>query len=151
MFPDNCKPEAHNPGTVTLSGEGPWTVSLEGVFTDEDSMESAIVKTVTGVSDPEAFEAKIVNGDLVVTPIDLNGHENASVDIKANSNGEIVTLTLELKFMSSGVSSIRNDDSNGEPIYFSLSGMRLKTRPSASGIYLKKEGNKVQKIIIIEQ
>lgn len=111
VFPDNYPPEAHNPGTVTLNGDGPWTVSLDGVFTDYDSMESAIVKTVTGNSDPDAIEAKIVDGNLEISPKNLSDKKDFTIDIKANSNGQVVTLPLQVSLGSSGISEVTFDKS----------------------------------------
>lgn len=111
VFPDNYMPEVHDPGVIALDGAGPWTVSLDGVFTDFDSMESAIVKTVTGVSDPDAIEAKIVNGDLLLeAKKPIEGGEY-TIDIKANSNGEIVTLPLCVSITSAGIEDVVSENS----------------------------------------
>lgn len=111
VFPDNYAPEAHNPGTVSLSGEGPWPVSLDGVFTDYDSMESAIVKTVTGNSDPDAIDARIVDGNLEIAPKNLSGKKDFTIDIKANSNGQFVSLPLQVRLGSSGINEVDFDKS----------------------------------------
>lgn len=111
VFPDNYAPEAHNPGTVSLSGEGPWTVSLDGVFTDYDSMESAIVKTVTGNSDPDAIDARIVDGNLEIAPKNLSDKKDFTIDIKANSNGQVVSLPLQVSLGSSGINEVDFDKS----------------------------------------
>ena len=146
VFPDNCGPVAHGPGEITLEGNGPWTLTLEDLFTDEDSMEAAIVKTVTGVSDPEAFSARFVNGKLVITPRSLSGISTGSVDIKANSNGQLASLTLNIKFPSAGMEAIEADQS--AICYYSLDGHLLNARPEAPGVYICKSGNRVSKIMI---
>lgn len=109
VFPDNYTPEAHDPGVVSLGGEGPWTISLDGVFTDYDSMESAIVKTVTDVSDPETIEARIVNGNLYVATKKTVERGTFTVTVKANSNGEIVSLPIQLRIDKSGIDNIVMD------------------------------------------
>lgn len=146
VFPDNCVPEVHDPGTVTLDGPAPWTVPLKDVFTDEDSMEAAIVKTVTGVSDPDAFSAKIVNGDLVITPIAIKAPATGSIHIKANSNGLIADLTLNVKFNSSGMDPVESDAEAEK--YYTLDGRCLPSRPDKPGVYIVRSNSTSRKFII---
>lgn len=146
VFPDNCAPEVHDPGVVALEGSGPWTIPMTGVFTDDDSMEAAIVKTVTAVSNPDVFSAKIVNGDLVVTPVDLSGISTGTIDIKANSNGLIADLTLTVQFPSSGINGSVSEDSKEQ--YYSLDGTILPGRPDKAGVYVLRKGSRTHKIFI---
>lgn len=146
VFPDNYAPVAHDPGVISLEGQGPWTVSLADSFTDEDSMEAAIVKTVTAVSDPHGFSAGIINGDLVITPIDLAGISSGSIDIKANSNGLIADLTLKVKFPSSGIDGVASDESVER--YYSLDGQVMPGRPDRPGVYILRTNSETRKVLV---
>lgn len=162
VFPDNYAPVAHNPGEIALKGSGPWEVSLQGYFTDADSMESAIVVSVTGVSNPDAFTAMMLHGKLIITPVALNGLQSGTINLKANSNGRIVTMPLQVRFPSSGIGMIESDDAQtNEPdgtqapgsdgtraIYYTLDGQKLSSRPSKPGIYILRTLSSTRKIIV---
>lgn len=153
VFPDNYSPEAHNPGEVVLDGPAPWSIALQGLFTDADSMESAIVVSVTGVSEPEAFSAVVENGNIVITPVALNGLRNGTINLKANSNGELATMSLSVRFPSSGIDMINSDNiqtvqSYSQAIYYTLDGQELSSPPSKPGIYILRTSSSTRKIIV---
>ncbi|MDE5869399.1 MAG: DUF5074 domain-containing protein, partial [Muribaculaceae bacterium] len=72
VFPDLEMPIAHNPGVISVSAAEPTTVNLDGVFTDADSMEAAIVKSIIGISNPEEFKATILDGNLEIIPLHVS-------------------------------------------------------------------------------
>lgn len=144
VFPDNEEPVVHNPGVILVSSVEPTTVNLNDMFTDADSMESAIVKSVVDVSNPAEFTARVANGDLVITPIDVTEGSRGFVEVKGNSNGKIATAILDLLFTTSGISEIHVEDA--EEIYFTLQGQRVTKL--GKGVYLHKKGNKIEKIIL---
>lgn len=153
VFPDNHSPEAHNPGEVVLDGSAPWSIPIQGLFTDADSMESAIVVSVTGVSEPEAFSAVVENGNIVITPVALNGLQTGTINLKANSNGELAIMSLSVRFPSSGIdminsNNIQTDQSGLQTIYYTLDGQKLSSRPSKPGIYILRTASSTRKIIV---
>lgn len=146
VFPDNFAPEAHNPGEIVLDGSAPWSIPLQGLFTDSDSMESAIVVNVTGVSDPDAFSAVVENGNIVVMPVNLNGLQSGTINLKANSNGQLASMTLTVRFPSSGIDQIESEDA--QTTYYTLDGQKLSSRPSTPGIYILRTPSSTSKIIV---
>ncbi len=106
VFPDNEYPEVKNLAVQYVNADSPTTISLKDWATDADNLDAAIVKSVAGVSSSD-FAAEIVDGDLVVTPV--NAPEgNQSVEIKVNSNGHIINATIDIAFENSGVDFIEN-------------------------------------------
>ncbi|MDD6228991.1 MAG: DUF5074 domain-containing protein [Bacteroidales bacterium] len=134
VFPDNYAPQAHDPGIMYVSCLAPTRIPVKGLFTDLDTMESAIVVSVTGVSDSDVFSAEVINGDIVTTPLDIRDGESGAIYLKANSNGEIADMTLDVRFSSSGIDDFASDLE--EASYYSIDGQKLYSRPSAPGIYI---------------
>ena len=119
---------------------------MQGLFTDSDSMESAIVVNVTGVSDPDAFSAVVENGNIVVMPVNLNGLQSGTINLKANSNGQLASMTLTVRFPSSGIDQIESEDA--QTTYYTLDGQKLSSRPSTPGIYILRTPSSTSKIIV---
>ena len=134
VFPDNYAPQAHDPGIMYVSCLAPTRIPFKGLFTDLDTMESAIVVSVTGVSDSDVFSAEVINGDIVTTPLDIQDGESGAIYLKANSNGEIADMTLDVRFSSSGIDDFASDLE--EASYYSIDGQKLSSRPTAPGIYI---------------
>lgn len=134
VFPDNYAPQAHDPGIMYVSCLAPTRIPFKGLFTDLDTMESAIVVSVTGVSDSDAFSAEVINGDIVTTPRNIKDGESGAIYLKANSNGEIADMTLDVRFSSSGIDDFASDLE--EASYYSIDGQKLSSRPTAPGIYI---------------
>ena len=134
VFPDNYAPQAHDPGIMYVSCLAPTRIPVKGLFTDLDTMESAIVVSVTGVSDSDAFSAEVINGDIVTTPLDIRDGESGEIYLTANSNGEIADMTLDVRFSSSGIDDFASDLE--EASYYSIDGQKLSSRPTAPGIYI---------------
>ena len=72
VFPDLEAPVAHDPGIQAVSPSEPTLINLAGLFSDADSMEAAIVKSIVGSSNPETFNAKMLNGKLEIVPIHVS-------------------------------------------------------------------------------
>ena len=134
VFPDNYAPQAHDPGIMYVSCLAPTRIPVKGLFTDLDTMESAIVVSVTGVSDSDVFSAEVINGDIVTTPLDIRDGESGEIYLTANSNGEIADMTLDVRFSSSGIDDFASDLE--EASYYSIDGQKLSSRPTAPGIYI---------------
>lgn len=147
VFPDNFPPEVHNPGDLVLSPESRSVISLEGLFTDRDNMDAAIVKSVVSESDPKAFHARIVDGNLEVTPLLPQTGVPYEVTIKANSNGETATAVLRIVFSVSGIDITDSETETGSVCY-SLDGRKIQDVSRDSRIVIMKSGNKTIKTII---
>lgn len=85
VFPDNDNPVANNPGTTNISDSKALTINLENIATDNDNMSSAMVKTITEITDNSVISATIAGGNLHVTPL-KDGNSNIFINI--NSNGK---------------------------------------------------------------
>ena len=146
VFPDLESPVAHNPGIQAVSPSEPTLINLAGLFSDADSMEAAIVKSIVSVSDPTEFEAKMVNGNLEIEPIYMSEGARGYVEIKGNSNGKIATTRLELLFSTAGIGDIVDSSDLMEIEYYNLQGQRI-TNPE-KGVYIRRCGGKTEKIIL---
>ncbi len=146
VFPDLDAPVAHNPGVQAVSPTEPTLINLAGLFSDADSMEAAIVKSIVGISNPEAFNAKMLNGNLEIVPIHVSEGSTGYVEIKGNSNGKTTTTRIELLFSTSGIGEIEDSDDPRESEYYNLQGERIAN--PEKGVYIRRCGGKTEKIIL---
>lgn len=146
VFPDNLPPVAHDDLTFIAGLRGIYTFPLSGLFTDGDSMESGIVKSIESISGNADFKAEIVNGDLEISTDSADENSNGVIIIKGNSNGQTALARVNIRFSTSGVGQIvlENDDEK----YLTLSGIPLPSRPVSPGIYIMRKGNNTRKIYI---
>ncbi|MDE6682017.1 MAG: hypothetical protein K2J87_01155, partial [Muribaculaceae bacterium] len=121
-------------------------INLAGLFSDADSMEAAIVKSIVSVSNPSEFKAKMMNGDLEIMPVNVSEGSRGYVEIKGNSNGKIAMARLELLFSTSGIGEITALSGFGEVEYYNLQGERIKN--PEKGVYIRRCGGKAEKIIL---
>lgn len=104
VFPDNEYPVVKSLPVIDVAADVPTTISLSGWATDDDNMTAAIVNNVKSVSDP-SFSAEVVDGDLVVTPVD-NPAGIQNVEIEVNSNGHVIYAPISISFTNSGVDEV---------------------------------------------
>ncbi|MDE7412701.1 MAG: DUF5074 domain-containing protein [Muribaculaceae bacterium] len=145
VFPDLEMPVAHDPGRITVSTEESTIINLSGLFTDADSMEAAIVKSILSVSDPDEFAARIINGNLEIEPLNVNEGSEGYVEVKGNSNGKIATVRLELLFSTAGITETTGVNHTSAQ-YYNLQGE--KVNHPERGIYIRVCGGKTEKIIL---
>lgn len=107
VFPDNETPIVAAIEKQIIDSQDPFTISLKNIATDADNMEAAIVKSVTAVSNPEVLEAKIINGDLNITPKGKVGQ--ADVNLKINSNGKLAETVVAIDITKGGGTGIENE------------------------------------------
>lgn len=98
VFPDNEDPVVSSvfPETLELTEKHPvGELRLTNLVSDADNLDVAIVKSVEAVSPESPFKAVIRNDSLIVTSSAslLERHE-ATVSLRFNSNGQIVTRNL---------------------------------------------------------
>lgn len=136
VFPDNFAPTAKDLGVIPVSKEKNTVISLKDFVEDKDNMASAIIMSVKEVSYPEIFEAKIINGNLVIMPtVEPDGEQ--TVTIKINSNGKIIEKVVTIEFMTDealGVNEIETENETKEKVIYDLQGRRVKN--PQHGIYI---------------
>lgn len=88
LFPDNEAPVVSDIPAISNDTKKAFIIPLSGIATDIDNMDAAIVKKVISISDQEILTARILNGDLEITPQSKNGE--ASITLSFNSNGKVV-------------------------------------------------------------
>lgn len=147
VFPDNFPPEIHNPGDLVLSPEGKSVISLESLFTDRDNMDAAIVKSIVSVSDPKALHARLIDGNMEITPLLPEIGVPYEVSIKGNSNGKTATAVLRIVFSSSGI-DITNSETGTGTVCYGLDGRKIQGVSRDSRIVIMKSDNKTIKTII---
>lgn len=136
VFPDNFAPTAKDLDVIPVSKEKNTVISLKDFVEDKDNMASAIIMSVKEVSYPEIFEAKIINGNLVIMPtVEPDGEQ--TVTIKINSNGKIIEKVVTIEFMTNealGVNEIETENETKEKVIYDLQGRRVKN--PQHGIYI---------------
>lgn len=106
IFPDNEAPIVDGLEDITIADKNSVTVTLADKVTDNDSRNAAIVKSVSYVADESIVKAEITKGDLVLTPLN-NG--NTAVEIAFNSNGKVVTKSINVS-VTADVNSVEMTD-----------------------------------------
>lgn len=136
IFPDNFAPTAKDLDVIPVSKEKNTVIPLKDFVEDKDNMASAIIMSVKEVSYPEIFEAKIINGNLVIMPtVEPDGEQ--TVTIKINSNGKIIEKVVTIEFMTDealGVNEIETENETKEKVIYDLQGRRVKN--PQHGIYI---------------
>ena len=106
IFPDNEAPIVDGLEDITIADKNSVTVTLADKVTDNDSRNAAIVKSVSYVADESIVKAEITKGDLVLTPLNKG---NTAVEIAFNSNGKVVTKSINVS-VTADVNSVEMTD-----------------------------------------
>lgn len=111
VFPDNAAPVVSSrfPASISLTEDNPvYRLSLAKMVSDADNMDAAIVKSVSSVTPAAPIEAIVRNDSLVIsTTAPVDEDHKATVTIRFNSNGKIVTKNLTV---STGTSPTSIDE-----------------------------------------
>lgn len=106
IFPDNEAPIVDGLEDITIADKNSVIVTLADKVTDNDSRNAAIVKSVSYVADESIVKAEITKGDLVLTPLNKG---NTAVEIAFNSNGKVVTKSINVS-VTADVNSVEMTD-----------------------------------------
>jgi hypothetical protein len=106
IFPDNEAPIVDGLEDITIADKNSVTVTLADKVTDNDSRNAAIVKSVSYVANESIVKAEITKGDLVLTPLNKG---NTAVEIAFNSNGKVVTKSINVS-VTADVNSVEMTD-----------------------------------------
>ncbi len=144
VFPDNEAPVVSQLPQVEAEEGTEQNVPLDGIATDADNMESAIVKTVTAVSDESVLTAEMLHGDLVITPLKAG---TADITLKINSNGKLAETTVSVTVNeATGISSIETEGATVVG-YYSLDGKKLDAPQRGINILRMSDGT-TRKVMI---
>ena len=98
VFPDNAAPVISSdfPSSIVLTEEKPvYKLALGNMVTDEDNMDAAIVKSVSSVTPSSPINAIVRNDSLIIsTTSDIKEYQEATITVRFNSNGKIVTKNM---------------------------------------------------------
>ena len=104
IFPDNEAPVVEGLEDVEIIDENSIEITLADKVTDEDSRDAAIVKSISNIEDESIVHAEIIKGNLVLTPLKKG---NTTVEITFNSNGKVVTESVNVSVDANIATSIR--------------------------------------------
>ena len=104
IFPDNEAPIVEDIEDVTIEDENPVEITLADKVTDDDSNNAAIIKSISNVENSAIVKADIVRGNLVLTPLNKG---NTIVEIAFNSNGKVVTESVNVSVIADIATSIQ--------------------------------------------
>lgn len=93
VFPDNHPPVVSDFQDVVLDG-AIQTIDLSGKATDADSPSAAIIKSIKQIGDKAVVDARIQNGQLILTPLKKG---STFVTVRFNSNGQCIDSTVQIR------------------------------------------------------
>lgn len=136
-------------GTVTVSssadGAGIVYVEGDGLFAD-----APIYFTFTPDAD-RAFVSGTVNNGDASTPYEVGEDENAAVSGSETVAGDIDVSGI-FGTESTGIDGIEADEADeadeASAVYYNLQGVRVNRDNLSTGIYIRKAGKKVTKVLI---
>ena len=144
VFPDNEAPVVSQLPQVEAEEGVAQNVPLDGIATDADNMEAAIVKTVTAVSDESVLTAEMQHGDLVITPLRAG---TTDITLKINSNGKTAETTISVTVNeSTGISNIETEGATVVGCY-TLDGKKLDALQRGINILRMSDGT-TRKVIM---
>ena len=123
IFPDNEAPVVEAFDDVTIEDEDPVEITLADKVTDEDSRNAAIVKSISNVADESIVKAEVIKGNLVLTPLKRG---NTTVEIAFNSNGKVVTESVNVSVDADIATSIQINSTEKANV-FTVSGNIMVT------------------------
>ena len=150
------------------------TVDVEDAFTIGKDVESATI-TITGVHaeselyykftkapavNPEAAPRKIVD-HTGYTKVEPNGDGTHTVTVSepgtlelyayhpaTDSKSEIKTINVTKASDTTAIDEIGTDVVEGEAEYFNLQGVKINPENAAPGLYIRRQGGKVAKVMV---
>lgn len=123
IFPDNEAPVVNGLEDVTIRDDKTIEITLADKVSDADSYNAAIVKSVSGIDDTSVVKAEIVKGNLVLTPLKKG---NTKVEVSFNSNGKVVTKSINVT-VTADISSSADIDTNERANVFAVGGNIMVT------------------------
>lgn len=130
--------------TISIAMNETCDLPLVDFISDQDNIASAIISEITKGTDENIAIVSIEKGVLKVTPVKVG---ETTFELKAMSNGKVTLKTINVVVsVASGINDIMKNEN--VPIeYFTLQGVRISADEIGSGIYIKKQGNNITKII----
>ena len=146
LFPDNEAPVVDEIEDVVLQKES-ITISLSDKVSDSDSNNAAIVKSIKSIGDESVVAAKIIAGELILTPLS-NG--KTTVELAFNSNGKIVTTNINVSVEDEidSIEKISQEENNIN--VFTVSGNIMITgikEPQQVEVY-NAQGQLMRKVVV---
>lgn len=146
LFPDNEAPVVDEIEDVVLQKES-ITISLSDKVSDSDSNNAAIVKSIKSIGDESVVAAKIIAGELILTPLS-NG--KTTVELAFNSNGKIVTTNINVSVADEidSIEKISQEENNIN--VFTVSGNIMITginKPQQVEVY-NAQGQLMRRVVV---
>lgn len=109
VFPDNYPPvlKTDMPSKVELTNKQPqYKLYLGDKVSDNDNMQSSIVKSIVEITGKDAFDAIIRNDSLVVTRHASTLPQKGEIVIQFNSNGKCIKHNLHVNILQTSNENI---------------------------------------------
>lgn len=134
FFPDTEGPTITGmPERVVLDGSA-QRIALADMVHDPDTPKASIIARITANTCPEAVEARIERGELLLTPIGIG---EADVEVTFDSNGLLAAATLHAEALAPAGIDDAAPDISAPAEYYNLQGMRVA--PRHGGIYIIRD------------
>ena len=131
-------------------GDGPMPVG-DILVPDVVVTESEGVKTYTGAVEGMKLLGGQLTADVVLNcTIDSHNTVNMDIDIKWITDDGFIPLTAKFSTEKSGIHSVLapGADDNAPVEIYDLRGVRVDGSSLAPGLYIRKQGNKVNKVVV---
>lgn len=144
LFTDDYVPEFNLENEYELETKATKVFNISDIVSDIDNLDAGIIVEVVEIEDDNVITAEIA-GDKTLQ-IWKKGNGASAVTLKANSNGKVVTKTILIKDINSGVENIETIVSGVPAVYYNLQGVEVAN--PQNGMYIVKQGDKVSKILV---
>lgn len=145
LFTDDYAPEFNLQNKYELSLQEKFVLNLADVVTDKDSPDAGIIVEVIQIDDPELATVEIT-GDKTLE-FWMREYGCTTVTLRATSNGKSVETSVILDNLTTAVESVEIDE-NAAVEYYNLQGVRVVAPVENGGVYIKKQGAIVTKVVM---
>jgi hypothetical protein len=145
LFTDDYAPEFNLQNKYELSLQEKFVLNLADVVTDKDSPDAGIIVEVIQIDDPELATVEIT-GDKTLE-LWMREYGCTTVTLRATSNGKSVETSVILDNLTTAVECVETDE-NAAVEYYNLQGVRVVAPVENGGVYIKKQGTIVTKVVM---
>lgn len=135
-------------------GEGADPMLLGDIVVENVSVtEKDGVKTFSGITKDLKLMDGVISADVTISGTIKGDEANMTIDViwtnsPLNEAGTPIYVTFTTNEKTSGITDITVDNSNAPVEFFNLQGMRVNAENLTPGIYVRRQGSSVSKVLV---
>lgn len=135
-------------------GEGADAMQLGDIVVENVSVtEKDGIKTFSGVTKDLKLMSGMISADVTISGTIKGDEANMTIDViwtnsPLNEAGTPIYVTFTTNEKTSGITDITVDNSNAPVEFFNLQGMRVNADNLTPGIYVRRQGSSVSKVLV---